>query len=95
MKLKKKNAPERALDYICEVRNNGPAPEENLMEKLRSGTLLPRGNGIGLLNIEKRVRSVFGEEYGIRIFREGKFTVVQVRMRQVPLEENKDGGRQG
>ncbi|MCD7955619.1 MAG: histidine kinase [Lachnospiraceae bacterium] len=92
---KKKNAPERALDYICEVRNNGPEPEEKLMEKLRSGTLLPRGNGIGLLNIEKRVRSVFGEEYGIRIFREGKFTVVQVRMRQVPLEENKDSGRQG
>lgn len=94
-KSNKKNAPGSAFDYICEVRNNGPEPEENLMEKLRSGTLLPRGNGIGLLNIEKRVRSVFGEEYGIRVFREGKFTVVQVRMRQVPVEENKDSGRQG
>jgi len=92
---KEKNTSGTAADYICEIRNNGPEPEENLMEKLRSETLLPKGNGIGLLNIEKRVRSVFGDEYGIRVFREGKFTVVQVWMKQVPVEESNDSGEQG
>lgn len=82
-------------ECICQVRNTGPAPGENLMERLRAGSVTPRGNGIGLLNIEKRVKSIFGEKYGLDVYREEKETVVQIRMKSIPLQEYQEGCRNG
>ncbi len=74
---------------ICQVRNKGPAPTENLMEKLRRGEIALKGNGVGLLNIDKRIKTVFGEAYGITVFRdpETEETVVQAVFRKKPLSE--------
>lgn len=75
-------------DCICEVRNNGPAPKENLMEKLRSREIVPHGNGVSLLNIDRRIKTVFGEQYGISVYRdrEQEETVVSARFRKVSME---------
>lgn len=77
-----------AGDCICEVRNNGPAPKENLMEKLRNKQVVPRGNGVSLLNIDRRIKTVFGEQYGISIYRDSQKeeTVVSARFRQISME---------
>lgn len=78
---------------ICQVMNNGPAPEKNLMEKLRSGQIVPRGNGVGLLNIDKRLKAVFGEEYGINVYRmeEKHQTVVEARFRGISMKTFNEG----
>ena len=77
---------------ICQVRNTGPEPEKELMRKLKEGNIQPRGNGIGLLNIQQRVQFVFGEEYGVDIFRENDETVAQIRIKCIPAQDYKGVG---
>lgn len=79
-------------DCICQVRNQGPSPEEHLMEKLRSGEIVPHGTGVGLLNIDQRIRSVFGETYGITVFRDEQTseTVAQARFRCITEAPHKE-----
>lgn len=74
-------------DCVCQVRNQGPEPEPDLIHRLKSGSLKPRGNGIGLLNIDSRIRTVYGEEYGVTLYRERDWTVAQVRFGCMTLEE--------
>lgn len=50
---------------MIEVKNNGSSFEENLLEKLIHQEILPHGFGIGLLNIHKRLRIAYGEQYGL------------------------------
>lgn len=82
-------------DCICQVRNNGPRPQENLMELLREKKLKTKGNGIGILNIEQRVKYLFGEEYGLELFRDGEETVAQIRMKRITIKEYEEGGQSG
>ena len=82
-------------DCICQVRNNGPKPEENLMSRLREKTLKAKGNDIGLLNIEQRIKYLFGEEYGLDLFREGEETVALIRMKQITIKEYEGGRHNG
>ena len=48
-----------------QVRNEGSNFEEELLEKLKNKSRSPHGFGIGLLNIDQRIRLLFGEEYGL------------------------------
>lgn len=82
-------------DFICQIHNNGPEPDGELIKKLCEKTLKPKGNGIGLLNINQRIKCLFGEEYGVTVFRNGEQTVAQVRMKGVTMEDYKEGGRDG
>ena len=52
-------------DVLISVADNGPPLEKDLLEKLRSGEKQPRGNGIGLLNVDTRHKLLFGEKYGL------------------------------
>jgi two-component system sensor histidine kinase YesM len=76
-------------DCVCQVRNKGPAPVDDLMEKLKKGKVTLQGNGIGLLNIDRRIKTVFGEQYGVVILRDQdkEETIVEARFRQKLLEE--------
>lgn len=82
-------------DCICQVLNDGPVPAENLMDRLKDGTMKPNGNGIGLMNIQQRIVSVFGEEYGIHIFRQEEHTVAQLRIKCVSAAEYQEGKQNG
>ena len=53
---------------IIEVKNNGSSFEENLLEKLDSREILPHGFGIGMLNIHKRLKIAYGDQYGLKLF---------------------------
>ncbi len=83
-------------DCVCQVRNQGPPPEENLMEKLRRGEMAAQGTGVGLLNIDQRIRSVFGEKYGVTVFRDEqmKETVAQARFKAMTADEMEVGQRE-
>jgi len=60
-------AEETAEGVRVVVGDNGPGMPEETLEQLKDGTLKARGNGIGLANIDDRIRLAFGEGYGLRI----------------------------
>ena len=49
------------------VEDNGPGMDRKLLDDLKSGIVQPRGSGIGLRNIDERIKLLFGEAYGILI----------------------------
>lgn len=49
------------------VEDNGPGMDAAVLRKLDAGELKARGSGIGLRNIQERIKLLFGEAYGIGI----------------------------
>ncbi|WP_449539622.1 sensor histidine kinase [Ferdinandcohnia sp. Marseille-Q9671] len=49
------------------VEDTGPGMDESTISSIFTGDLKPKGTGIGLRNINERVRLLFGEKYGIEI----------------------------
>jgi len=49
------------------IDDNGPGIENNTMEKLRNSEIPSKGSGIGLKNIDDRLKLIFGEDYGVKI----------------------------
>lgn len=49
------------------VEDNGPGMEPAFIEKLKRGEVKTRGQGLGLSNIDERIKLSFGEDYGVRI----------------------------
>lgn len=62
---------------IC-VRNTGTQFEDDLLKKLREKQIQPRGLGIGLLNIEERLRLTFGDSFQFRFYNEDEYAVAQI-----------------
>lgn len=50
---------------LIRVKNNGSAFEDDLLEKLKNHVKEPNGFGIGLLNIDQRIRLLFGNDCGL------------------------------
>ena len=50
------------------IEDNGPGIEPELLQQINDGIFKPRGFGIGLKNINDRLKLVFGEEYGITVY---------------------------
>ncbi|MBM7653631.1 cache domain-containing sensor histidine kinase [Neobacillus cucumis] len=49
------------------VEDNGPGMEPEILEKVKKGEMKTRGQGIGLSNIDERIKISFGAEYGVNI----------------------------
>ncbi|CAN7412788.1 sensor histidine kinase [Paenibacillus sp. LjRoot153] len=49
------------------VDDTGPGFPNGMIERLRSGEVTTKGKGIGLLNIDDRIKLAFGDAYGIRV----------------------------
>lgn len=60
------------------VANTGSIFEEDLLEKLDRAEIVPRGHGIGLLNINKRLKLTYGEQYGLELHNETDCAVATV-----------------
>lgn len=48
---------------VIRIENSGSHIDENILEHIRDHTVTPKGNGIGLTNIDSRLRIVFGDAY--------------------------------
>lgn len=70
---------------LIEVANNGPAIDVEILQHLQDATVTPRGNGIGLLNIDARLRIIFGEQYGLHFANENGMAVVRFAVPVAPL----------
>lgn len=63
--------------FKIKVSNTGSKFEENLLEKLEQNPQLEPQTGIGLTNIDSRLRLIYGKEYGLRFHNlDGKAVVV-------------------
>jgi two-component system sensor histidine kinase YesM len=59
------NENEDGLEVVIE--DNGPGIEEDILQKIERGQVPPKGLGVGLKNIDDRIRIIFGESHGICI----------------------------
>ncbi len=66
------------------VEDNGPGIDPQILQKLESNQIQPKGHGIGMQNIQKRIQLLFSEEYGLQVSRSDGKTQVCIR---VPLEQ--------
>ena len=62
------------------VEDNGPGMDTDIIRKLETKEVIPRGLGIGLENIQKRLKIVISKESGIFIERRNGRTLVIVRL---------------
>lgn len=51
--------------YIVKVRDRGPGFSPEVLEKLEAGEEI--GKSIGLMNVQKRLKNIYGEKNGLRI----------------------------
>lgn len=65
------------LIYIY-VKNDGSKFEDRLLEKLRSNPKNSRGFGIGLINIDTRIKLTYGEKYGLDVYNENNMAVARI-----------------
>ncbi|MNY09464.1 Sensor histidine kinase YpdA [compost metagenome] len=49
------------------VEDTGPGMPSGIIDRLRSGEVTTKGKGIGLLNIDDRIKLAFGEVYGLQV----------------------------
>ncbi len=68
--------------------NDGIAPEADLSQRIREGNVVGHGTGIGLVNIDQRIRAMFGDEYGVSVYRDDAIgrTVTKVVFAAVPYD---------
>lgn len=65
--------------YI-DVKNSGSTLEDNLLNKLYDHRIKPNGFGIGLMNIDQRLKLTFGASYGLTLFNKENFAIVRVTL---------------
>lgn len=61
---------------VITVSNTGSFLDSDILEKLKSGSRSPQGFGIGLTNIDSRIRILYGEEFGLSFSQKGNVTTV-------------------
>ena len=69
------------------VSNTGSSFPEDMLARLEQQTMEKHGFGIGLNNIQQRLRLTFGPEYGLNFFHEKGCAVVQMNIPYQPGEE--------
>ncbi|MDY3918461.1 MAG: histidine kinase [Candidatus Limivivens sp.] len=60
------------------VKNTGSEMEECLLEKLETEEIRPQGHGVGLLNIQKRLKIQYGDDYGLLLYNEEDYAVAEL-----------------
>ncbi|TBL79976.1 sensor histidine kinase [Paenibacillus thalictri] len=66
---------------LLTVKDNGPGIQPELLDKISRGEVVTQGRGIGLKNIQERIRLSFGDAYGVEIdSAPGQGTTVTVRL---------------
>ncbi len=65
-------------NLIIRVSNDGSQFDEDLLDKLETQQIIPRGLGIGLRNIHERLKLFFGAEDGIRFYNQDEFAVAEI-----------------
>ncbi len=65
-----------------QVENSGSFIDTQILEHLKNETVKPKGNGIGLLNIDSRLRILFGEDYHLSFDNKDNMAIVSFTIPQ-------------
>ncbi len=66
---------------LITVEDNGPGIPPTILKQLQQGEVKRNGSGIGLKNIDERLKLIYGKEYGIIIAsRLGEGTKVMIKI---------------
>lgn len=65
-------------NLLIQVRNEGSRFEPDLIEKLKKQERSPQGFGIGLANIDERIKILFGQDYGLTLSNEAEYAVATI-----------------
>lgn len=60
------------------VKNSGSQFEDDLLSKLETRQIVPRRSGIGLSNIDKRLKLTFGNGYGLDLYNEDDCALARI-----------------
>ena len=66
--------------YEIKVENTGSQFEEDLIEKLEQMKIVPHGSGVGLININSRLKLLYGEECGLAFRNEDGRAIVSMKI---------------
>ena len=69
-------AEESEKGCLVRIQDKGRGISEDIVERLMNGQDI--GNSIGLCNVHKRMKSIYGEENGLRIISSEKGTCVEL-----------------
>ncbi len=74
-------------DSFCNIliRNNGAVLDKEI--DLRKSSARDSFSGLGITNVNQRLKLYYGERSGVRLFREGSWTVAQLSIDLSPEEE--------
>lgn len=75
---------EHGQDYHIKVANTGSQFEEDLLWKLEHKQITPQGSGVGLVNINTRLKLLYGDRYGLTFYNNDGMAVV---MLSIPKEQ--------
>ena len=77
---------------VCRVMNEGSAPEADLSKRIKEGNVVGHGTGIGLVNIDRRIRAMFGDQCGVSIYRDkaSNRTVTEVSFTAIPADKTQE-----
>lgn len=76
------------------VMNNGSQFEDNLLEKLRYHQITPHGFGIGLLNIQERMKLTYGSAGSLSLYNEKEQAVAKLSF-PLSSDQEEDGCQKG
>lgn len=75
-------------ELCIKVSNTSSQFPDNFFEALKKKQYTARGFGIGLLNIDQRLRINFGKPYQIRIYNQDDWAIVEMHVPYLPLKED-------
>ena len=66
--------------FEVQVWDNGQGIDEDILTKLQEGVVKPQNTGIGLANIQDRVKLIYGHDYGLSFRNQNNGTLVSLRL---------------
>ncbi|MDY3918567.1 MAG: sensor histidine kinase [Candidatus Limivivens sp.] len=75
---------------ICTIKvsNTGSRFAEDLLYRIEHGQVVSQGSGVGLTNINARLKLLYGEAYGLRFYNDDEWAVVVLNIPQKRSEDN-------
>lgn len=72
-----------------EVENNGSEINENILQLLKEHKVTARRNGVGLTNIDSRIKLLFGNSYGLQLKNDNNHVIVSF---DIPAKTEESSG---
>jgi LytS/YehU family sensor histidine kinase len=78
---------ENAGEYVVRISDKGRGFPEEVLKKLEKDE--PIGNSIGLSNVHKRLKSIYGEEHGLKITSTPQGSTVEIHFFKTMIQQKK------